>query len=95
MFGCAQLLDMGSSPDGLRVAEVAAFTIAADYRGGGRGDSLLDYVEQRARSDVRPVCLPGGSGPAPPVLLVTISPVVLISVFLRFPKSVLPAWCFV
>ncbi len=53
MFGCAQLQDLGCSPDGLRVAEVAAFTISSDYRGGGRGDSLLDYVEQQARADVR------------------------------------------
>jgi N-acetylglutamate synthase-like GNAT family acetyltransferase len=55
VFGCAQLQDLGNSPDGLRVAEVAAFTISSDYRGGGRGDSLLDYVEQRARADVRPL----------------------------------------
>ena len=49
VIGCAQLAPLGSSPDGATCAELAAFCIAPAYRGSGRGDALLDYVEQAAR----------------------------------------------
>ena len=49
LLGCAQLADTGAAPDGTRVAELAAFCVAPAARGSGRGDSMLDYVEQAAR----------------------------------------------
>jgi amino-acid N-acetyltransferase len=49
LIGCAQLAPLGPSPDGASCAELAAFCIAPAYRGSGRGDALLDYVEQAAR----------------------------------------------
>lgn len=50
VMGCALLLPLGHSPDGVRVAEVAAFCVDSAFRGTGRGDSLLDFVEQQARA---------------------------------------------
>jgi hypothetical protein len=50
ILGCALLLPLGATPDGARVAELGAFCIDATFRGTGRGDSLLDYVEQVGRS---------------------------------------------
>ncbi|EFJ51352.1 hypothetical protein VOLCADRAFT_57336 [Volvox carteri f. nagariensis] len=49
ILGAALLLDLGQTPDGVTVAEVGAFCVDPVYRGSGRGDSLLDYVEQDAR----------------------------------------------
>lgn len=49
VMGCALLLPLGVSPDGQRVAEIGAFCVDVVFRGTGRGDSLLDYVEQDAR----------------------------------------------
>lgn len=46
VLGCALLLPLGESADGTTVAEVAAFCVDAAFRGSGRGDSLLDYIEQ-------------------------------------------------
>lgn len=45
-MGCAMMLPLGVSPDGARVAEIGAFCVDVVFRGTGRGDSLLDYVEQ-------------------------------------------------
>jgi amino-acid N-acetyltransferase len=45
-MGCALLVPLGVSPDGQRVAEIGAFCVDVVFRGTGRGDSLLDYVEQ-------------------------------------------------
>ncbi|KAG2437190.1 hypothetical protein HXX76_005854 [Chlamydomonas incerta] len=50
ILGAALLLDLGQTPDGVPVAEVGAFCVDPIYRGSGRGDSLLDYVEQDARA---------------------------------------------
>ncbi|KAI8462509.1 MAG: N-acetylglutamate synthase [Monoraphidium minutum] len=50
ILGCALLLPLGATPDGARVAELGAFCIDASFRGTGRGDSMLDYVEQEARA---------------------------------------------
>jgi ribosomal protein S18 acetylase RimI-like enzyme len=50
ILGCALLLPLGATPDGARVAELGAFCIDVTFRGTGRGDSLLDYVEQEARA---------------------------------------------
>ncbi|GLC55697.1 hypothetical protein PLESTB_001015800 [Pleodorina starrii] len=47
ILGAALLLDLGQTPDGVTVAEVGAFCVDPVY--SGRGDSLLDYVEQDAR----------------------------------------------
>lgn len=49
VMGCALLLPLGATPDGVRVAEIGAFCVDPVFRGSGRGDSLLDYVEQQAR----------------------------------------------
>ncbi|KXZ50954.1 hypothetical protein GPECTOR_14g2 [Gonium pectorale] len=49
ILGAALLLDLGQTPDGITCAEVGAFCVDPIYRGSGRGDSLLDYVEQEAR----------------------------------------------
>lgn len=49
VMGCALLLPLGVSDDGSSVAEVGAFCVDPSFRGSGRGDSLLDYVEQQAR----------------------------------------------
>jgi amino-acid N-acetyltransferase len=46
VMGCAMMLPLGVSPDGARVAEIGAFCVDVVFRGTGRGDSLLDYVEQ-------------------------------------------------
>lgn len=46
VLGCALLLPLGATPDGQRVAEIGAFCVDPVFRGSGRGDSLLDYVEQ-------------------------------------------------
>lgn len=46
VMGCAMMLPLGVSPDGSRVAEIGAFCVDVVFRGTGRGDSLLDYVEQ-------------------------------------------------
>lgn len=46
VMGCALLLPLGMSPDSQRVAEIGAFCVDVVFRGTGRGDSLLDYVEQ-------------------------------------------------
>uniref|UniRef100_A0A7R9V5J8 N-acetyltransferase domain-containing protein n=2 Tax=Chlamydomonas euryale TaxID=1486919 RepID=A0A7R9V5J8_9CHLO len=50
VMGCAMLLDLGATDDGARVAELGAFCIDPAFRGSGRGDSMLDYVEQDARA---------------------------------------------
>jgi amino-acid N-acetyltransferase len=50
VMGCALLLPLGATPDGARVAEIGAFCVDPVFRGSGRGDSLLDYVEQDARN---------------------------------------------
>uniref|UniRef100_A0A7S3RA34 amino-acid N-acetyltransferase n=1 Tax=Dunaliella tertiolecta TaxID=3047 RepID=A0A7S3RA34_DUNTE len=50
VMGCALLLDLGKSEDGTHVAELGAFCVDPVFRGSGRGDSLLDYVEQEARA---------------------------------------------
>ncbi len=49
MLACALLQPLGASGDGAQCGELAAFCVHPAYRGSGRGDALLDYVEQRAR----------------------------------------------
>lgn len=49
ILACVLLQDLGKSADGLRCGELAAFCVHPSHRGSGRGDSLLDYVEQSAR----------------------------------------------
>ncbi|GAX75946.1 hypothetical protein CEUSTIGMA_g3389.t1 [Chlamydomonas eustigma] len=49
VLGCAMLLPLGQTDDGVSVAEVGAFCVNPVFRGSGRGDSMLDYVEQEAR----------------------------------------------
>ena len=40
---------LGATEDGIECGELAAFCVHPSYRWSGRGDSLLDYVEQQAR----------------------------------------------
>ena len=49
VLACALLQPLGMCEDGAQCGELAAFCVHPAYRGSGRGDSLLDYVEQRAR----------------------------------------------
>jgi amino-acid N-acetyltransferase len=49
LMGCAMLLPLGCTDEGVSVAEVGAFCVDPLFRGSGRGDSMLDYVEQDAR----------------------------------------------
>jgi len=49
VLACAQLKNLGTNSAGMKCAEVAAFCVDPSYRNGGRGDSLLDYIEQKAR----------------------------------------------
>ena len=46
VLACVLLADLGKAADGLQCGELAAFCVHPSYRGSGRGDSLLDYVEQ-------------------------------------------------
>jgi len=50
VMGCALLLPLGLDEEGVCVAELGAFCVDPAFRGSGRGDSLLDYVEQEARA---------------------------------------------
>lgn len=63
MLGCAAILDLGESADGVRVAELGAFVVHPAYRRSGFGDSLLDYVEQELRQKgFRRVAIVAGEG---------------------------------
>lgn len=46
---CAWLRACGEAPDGVGCGQLVAFVVHAGYRNRGRGDSLLDFAEQRAR----------------------------------------------
>ena len=61
-MGCALLLPLGMSPDGQRVAEIGAFCVDVVFRGTGRGDSLLDYVEQVTCTDLASDSVVSGAG---------------------------------
>lgn len=49
LLACATVKPLGRGPAGESVAELAAFCVHPDYRGGGKGDSLLEYLESDAR----------------------------------------------
>lgn len=49
VLACALIVPLGEAADGTLVAEVGAFCVDPVFRGSGRGDSMLDYVEQEAR----------------------------------------------
>lgn len=44
LLGCALLAPLDMAPDGARCAEIAAFCVAPEFRGTGRGDTLLEYL---------------------------------------------------
>ncbi|DBA99769.1 TPA: hypothetical protein ACH3X3_012313 [Trebouxia sp. C0006] len=50
VLGCAMVKPLGPGCDNELVSELAAFCVHPDYRGSGRGDSLLAYLEQEAKS---------------------------------------------
>lgn len=49
VLACVLVQPLGQSRDSVQCGELAAFCVHPSYRGSGRGDSLLDYVEQDAR----------------------------------------------
>ena len=49
VLACVLVQPLGQSGDNTQCGELAAFCVHPSYRGSGRGDSLLDYVEQDAR----------------------------------------------
>lgn len=44
VLGCAAMKPLGRNGEGAAVAELAAFCVHPSYRGGGKGDSLLEYL---------------------------------------------------
>lgn len=50
VLGCALVKPLGMDSIGVEVAELGAVCVHPDFRGSGRGDSLLDYLEQDARA---------------------------------------------
>ena len=46
VLGCAVVRDIGCTDAGQRCVELTAFCIHPSARGAGRGDSLLDFLEQ-------------------------------------------------
>lgn len=44
VLGCAAVKPLGCNADGAEVAELSAFCVHPAYRGGGKGDSLLEYL---------------------------------------------------
>ncbi|EFN52161.1 hypothetical protein CHLNCDRAFT_7287, partial [Chlorella variabilis] len=48
VLGCAAMKPLGRNGEGDEVAELAAFCVHPSYRGGGKGDSLLEYLESDA-----------------------------------------------
>ena len=51
LLACAHVRSLGRSEStGLMVSELSAFCVHPDYRGSGKGDSLLQYVEEKERA---------------------------------------------
>ena len=50
ILACATVKPLGVNVEGKSVAELAAFCVHPDYRGGGKGDSLLEYLERHAKT---------------------------------------------
>lgn len=48
VLGCAAVKPLGCNAEGAEVAELSAFCVHPAYRGGGKGDSLLEYLEADA-----------------------------------------------
>lgn len=49
LLGCALLAPLGCAPDGAVTAEIAAFCVSPAHRGAGRGDALLEYLENKSQ----------------------------------------------
>lgn len=49
LLGCALLASLGRAADGAVTAEIAAFCVDPDHRGAGRGDALLEYLENKSQ----------------------------------------------
>ena len=62
VLGCAAMKPLGRNAAGAQVAELAAFCVHPSYRGGGKGDSLLEYLGvQRCRGWARRRCSAAGA----------------------------------
>ena len=96
VLACVLLQPLGASEDGTECGELAAFCVHPSYRGSGRGDSLLDYVEQQARdkgirrlvrpphlcSMLRDAVTPGSASQRSPIALMCIGRTRTSSLFL-------------
>ena len=51
LLSCAMVRPLGLNDMNESVAELGAFCVHPEYRGGGKGDTLLEFVEDRARED--------------------------------------------
>lgn len=49
VLGCAMVKPLGANAAGQEVGELAAFCVHPTFRGSGKGDSLLEYLEADAR----------------------------------------------
>jgi amino-acid N-acetyltransferase len=49
VLACASMTPLGRNARGEEAAEVGAVCVHPDYRGGGQGDRLLEYLEEEAR----------------------------------------------
>jgi amino-acid N-acetyltransferase len=48
LLACAYVRPLGLNDSGEQVAELGAFCVHPEYRGGGKGDTLLEYLEDRS-----------------------------------------------
>ena len=48
LLACASVRPLGRNDLHENVAELGAFCVHPEYRGGGKGDTLLEYVEDKA-----------------------------------------------
>lgn len=50
LLACAYAQPLGKNEHGQAIAELGAFCVHPGYRGGGKGDTLLQFLEERSRS---------------------------------------------
>lgn len=50
LLACAYARPLGKNENGEAIAELGAFCVHPGYRGGGKGDTLLQFLEERSRS---------------------------------------------
>jgi len=50
LLACAYAQPLGKNDNGQTIAELGAFCVHPGYQGGGKGDTLLQFLEERSRS---------------------------------------------